>query len=174
MDVTDQGPIYLGYRLGHIRGQSRVFRALVYNKSAAVLHMLRPPRRRRGRSSTACEQFPPRRTASEGRHGRLPRRDGKQTTLPLERFFERWIYGSTLPKLKFSYRVDGNEVVLHVEQIGDLFDLPLTLSLQYADKKPVDVLMALSERDTRTARAAGRHRFAASRSTKTTGRSPKW
>jgi hypothetical protein len=44
--------------------------------------------------------------------------------------------------------VDGNEVVLHVEQIGDLFDLPLTLSLQYADKKPVDVLMALSERDT--------------------------
>src|SRR5439155_9961920 len=39
MDATDQGPIYLGYRLGHIRGQSRVFRALVYNKSAAVLHM---------------------------------------------------------------------------------------------------------------------------------------
>ena len=44
----------------------------------------------------------------------------QQTTVPLERFFERWIYGSTLPKLKFSYRVDGNDVVLHVEQIGDL------------------------------------------------------
>src|SRR5206468_5701049 len=41
MDQTEQGPIYLGYRLGHIRGESRVFRALVYNKSAAVLHMLR-------------------------------------------------------------------------------------------------------------------------------------
>ena len=38
---SDQGPVYLGYRLGHIRGESRVFRALVYNKSAAVLHMLR-------------------------------------------------------------------------------------------------------------------------------------
>src|SRR5262249_41228086 len=30
----DQGPITLGYRLGHIRNDSRVFRALVYNKSA--------------------------------------------------------------------------------------------------------------------------------------------
>ena len=38
---SDQGPVYLGYRLGHIRNDSRVFRALVYNKGAAVLHMLR-------------------------------------------------------------------------------------------------------------------------------------
>ena len=35
------GPVYLGYRLGHIKGDSRVFRALVYNKGAMVLHMLR-------------------------------------------------------------------------------------------------------------------------------------
>src|SRR5207248_2554696 len=41
MDMSDQGPIYLGYRLGHIRNEGRVFRALVYNKSATVLHMLR-------------------------------------------------------------------------------------------------------------------------------------
>ena len=38
---SDQGPVYLGYRLGHIRSDGRVFRALVYNKGAAVLHMLR-------------------------------------------------------------------------------------------------------------------------------------
>ena len=38
---SDQGAVYLGYRLGHIKGDSRVFRALVYNKGAAVLHMLR-------------------------------------------------------------------------------------------------------------------------------------
>ena len=31
----------LGYRLGHIKDEPRVFRALVYNKGAAVLHMLR-------------------------------------------------------------------------------------------------------------------------------------
>ena len=41
MDTSPQGPIYLGYRLGHIRGERPVFRSLVYNKSAIVLHMLR-------------------------------------------------------------------------------------------------------------------------------------
>ena len=39
--IPIKGPVYLGYRLGHIKGESRVFRALVYNKGAAVLHMLR-------------------------------------------------------------------------------------------------------------------------------------
>ena len=41
IDMSPQGPIYLGYRLGHIRAERPVFRSLVYNKSAIVLHMLR-------------------------------------------------------------------------------------------------------------------------------------
>src|SRR5262249_9636331 len=41
IDMSPQGPIYLGYRLGHIKSEPKVFSALVYNKSAAVLHMLR-------------------------------------------------------------------------------------------------------------------------------------
>ena len=40
-DESDQGPVYLGYRIGHVKGDSRLFRAVVYNKGAAVLHMLR-------------------------------------------------------------------------------------------------------------------------------------
>jgi hypothetical protein len=36
-----QGPVHLGYRLGLVKGDVRVFRALVYNNGAAVLHMLR-------------------------------------------------------------------------------------------------------------------------------------
>src|SRR5439155_10155530 len=28
LEYSDQGPVYLGYRLGHIRGDSRIFRAL--------------------------------------------------------------------------------------------------------------------------------------------------
>ena len=74
----------------------------------------------------------------------------QETGRPLERFFERWIYGSTLPKLKVGYRVEGTDVVLHVEQIGELFDVPLTVTLQYADRKPVDVLVA-GDRPTRRA-----------------------
>ena len=41
MNESDQGPISLGYRLGHIKSDGRIYRALVYNKSASVLHMLR-------------------------------------------------------------------------------------------------------------------------------------
>jgi len=147
MDVSDQGPIYLGYRLGHIRGQSRVFRALVYNKSAAVLHMLR---RLVGDEAffRGVKQFYAKHRFKKAGTEDFRAAMESETTMPLARFFERWIYGSTLPKLKFTYRVEGNEVVLHVEQVGDLFDLPLTLSLQYADKKPVEVTMTVTERDT--------------------------
>ena len=53
MDNSDQGPVYLGYRLGHVRDQSRIFRALVYNKGAAVLHMLR---RLVGDASNSCRE----------------------------------------------------------------------------------------------------------------------
>ena len=145
MEATDQGPIYLGYRLGHIRGESRVFRALVYNKSAAVLHMLR--------RLVGDDAFfrGVRRFYRESRFRRWAPQDFRAamengTGRSLERFFERWIYGSTLPKLKVGYRVEGTEVVLHVEQIGELFDVPVTVTLQYADRKPVDVLVPVTDR----------------------------
>ena len=35
--------------------------------------------------------------------------------------------------------------MLRVDQIGDLFDLPVTITLQYADRKPVDVVVRVSE-----------------------------
>ena len=142
----DQGPVYLGYRLGHIRGDSRVFRAVVYNKGAAVLHMLRrlvgdervlpraAPllRASRGSRKVGTEDF---RAAMEAETGRS-----------LERFFERWIYGSTLPRVTFSYRVDpaaaGQQAVIHVEQTGEVFDVPVTVTLQYADGREVDVVGA--------------------------------
>jgi len=70
-----------------------------------------------------------------------------ETSLPLERFFERWIYGATLPKLKLGYRVEGKTVVLQLEQLGeDVFDVPVTLTLQYADRKPEDVIVRVTAR----------------------------
>ena len=145
IDQSDQGPIFLGYRLGHIRGDSKVFRALVYNKSAAVLHMLRRlvgddaffrGVRRFYRTSrfrkVGTEDF---RAAMEAEADR-----------PLERFFERWIYGATLPRLRFGYRTEGADLVLHVEQVGELFDVPLTMTVQYADRKAVDLVVPVTDR----------------------------
>ena len=146
MDRSDQGPVYLGYRLGHIRDESRVFRALVYNKGAAVLHMLRrlvgdePFYRGLQRFYTAS-RF--KKAGTEELRSAMEMETGRN----LDRFFERWIYGSTLPKLKFAYRVDGSELVVHVEQIGpEIFDVPLSLTLEYADKKPVDVVVSVTDR----------------------------
>jgi hypothetical protein len=146
MDHSDQGPIYLGYRLGHIRNEGRMFRAVVYNKSAAVLNMLRglvgdeaffAGLRRFYRTmrfkKAGTDDF---RQAMEATSGRQ-----------LDRFFERWIYGWTIPRLKFSYTVQGNEVVLHVDQVGEeIFDLPLVVQLQYADSKPVEVVIPVTDR----------------------------
>jgi aminopeptidase N len=139
IEQSEQGPVSLGYRLGHIRGESRVFRALVYNKGGAVLHMLRRLvgdeaffsglrafYRTMRFKKAGTEDF---RAAMEAASGRS-----------LERFFERWIYGSTLPRLTFNHRIDGSDVVLHFEQVGPLFDVPVTVVLNYGDRKSTIVV----------------------------------
>jgi hypothetical protein len=147
MRESDQGPVYLGYRLGHIKSDSRVYRALVYNKGAAVLHMLRRllgddaffrgVRRFYGTSRFRKVGTDDVRRAFEAEAGRS-----------LERFFDQWIYGSTLPHLKVQYRVFGSELAVHVDQIGEAFEVPLTLTLQYAGGRKVDVVVPVKDRST--------------------------
>jgi hypothetical protein len=142
LDTTDQGPISLGYRLGHIRGDSRVFRALVYNKAAAVLHMLR----RLAGDDAFFRGL--RRFYRDSRFRKVGTEDfrlamERETGLSLDRFFQQWIFGATIPRVRVSYRIDGHDAVLRLEQIGEVFDLPVTVTLQYADRK-VDVLVRVT------------------------------
>jgi hypothetical protein len=150
IDRSDQGPVYLGYRLGHIRNQPTVFRALVYNKGAAVLHMLR--------RLVGDEPFLRglRRFYVGGRYMKVGTEDFRaameaETGESLERFFERWIYSASLPRISFGWRVEpsgsgGQDVVLRFTQDGDLFDIPLTVALQYADRRVKKVLVPVTER----------------------------
>jgi hypothetical protein len=144
IDASDQGPISLGYRLGHIRGESRVFRALVYNKGAAVLHMLR--------RLVGDDKFfnGIRRFYRESRFHKVGTEDLRlameaETGMSLDRFFQRWIYGSTIPRVKLTYRTEGTDVVLRIEQLGEVFDLPVTVIVQYSDRKNADVLVPVTE-----------------------------
>jgi len=144
IETSDQGPVSLGYRLGHIRGESRVFRALVYNKGAAVLHMLR--------RLVGDEEFfrGLRRFYRESRFRKVGTDDlrvamEKESGKTLNRFFQQWIFGATIPKVRLGYRIEGSDVVVRVEQLGEVFDLPVTVTLQYADRKPVDVLIPVTE-----------------------------
>jgi hypothetical protein len=147
MRESDQGPVYLGYRLGHIKSDGRVFRALVYNKGAAVLHMLRrligdDAFFRGVRHFYSASRF--RKVGTDDLRKAFETEAGR----PLDRFFDQWIYGSTLPRLKVQYRVDGAALAVHVDQIGEVFEVPVTLTLQYTGGKKTDVVVAVRDQST--------------------------
>lgn len=149
MRESDQGPVSLGYRVGHIQSNGRAFRAIVYNKAAMVLHMLRltvgddvffSGLRRFYLSS----RF--RKVGSEDFRLALEEVSG----LDLQRFFERWIYSTALPQITFTSRVDvgasGQVVRLRFEQTGVIFDLPALVTLAYADGRTRDVAVQIGDR----------------------------
>ena len=143
MDQSDQGAVYLGYRLGHIKGDSRVFRAIVYNKGASVLHMLRrwigDDAFFRGlRRYYKDNQF--KKAGTED----LQRAMAAEANRSLDRFFEQWIYASGLPRVRYSTALDGQQLVVRFEQVGDVYDVPVTVSLHYADKV-VDEVVAITD-----------------------------
>jgi hypothetical protein len=147
IDTSPQGPVYLGYRLGHIKADGRVFRALVYNKGAMVLHMLR---RLLGDAAffrglrefyatwrytkAGTDDF---RVAMEKAGGR-----------PLERFFDRWIYSGAVPTVRFSSAVEGKLLRVRFDQKGEVFDIPITVTITYADGTSEDVIVTLAEATT--------------------------
>ena len=142
---SSEGPVSLGYRLGHLQGDSRVYRALVYNKAAVVLHMLR--------EFVGDEPFTRalRRFYSTSRFKNVRAADFKaimeqETGRPLTRFFDRWIDGSTLPRMTFSYRIEGDTAVLHIEQIGDVFDMPVAVTLRYENRLTSSIIVPVTER----------------------------
>jgi hypothetical protein len=143
MDQTDQGSIYLGYRLGHIKGDSRVFRAIVYNKGAAVLHMLR---RLVGDDAffRGLRRYYHENTFKKAGTEDLQRAMEAETGRSLERFFERWVYASGMPRVRYSVTTSGEEAIMRFEQIGDVYDVPVTVSFSYADKT-VEEVVTLSE-----------------------------
>jgi hypothetical protein len=149
MDESDQGPVYFGYRVGHIRSDSRAFRAIVYDKGAMVLHMLR-----RLVGDDAFFQGL-RRFYAESRFEKVGTDDLRRAMeaeagRPLDRFFDRWIYNASLPKITFSSHVektsDGDILVAHFDQAGEIFDVPLTVTLNYAGQRAVDIVVPVTDK----------------------------
>jgi hypothetical protein len=142
---SDQGPVYLGYRLGHIKGESRVYRAIVYNKGAAVLHMLR-------RLLGDDVFFSGLRRLYDDRKYQKAGTDDVQRAFELEsgrdltRFFERWIYGTAIPRITYRTAAGAAGVNVRFAQSGgELFDVPVTVSIVYTDGRTEDVVVAIGE-----------------------------
>jgi aminopeptidase N len=95
------GPIHLGQRLGVLLGDPRVFRAVVYDKGAWVLHMLRGLLGDEAffagaRGFLEAHRFA--KAGSEDFREALEKSSGRD----LRPYFERWIYGTGLPRLAYA------------------------------------------------------------------------
>ena len=100
---TDQGPIHLGHRLGHLQGDPQIYRAVVYDKGAWVLHMLR--------EIVGGNAFDRALTALQRDHrfgkigaGHVRAALEKESGLDLAPYFRQWIEGTALPELRVSHR----------------------------------------------------------------------
>ena len=143
---SNQGPVHLGYRLGHIKSETKVFRALVYNKGAAVLHMLRRLLGDRVFFSALRRFYQDRRFQKAGTED-LQRAFELESGRDLDRFFERWIYGSTLPRLAYHTTIADRDVTVRFDQLGgELFDIPVTVTIVYSDGRTKEVIVPLTEK----------------------------
>jgi hypothetical protein len=146
LSESDQGPVYLGYRLGHIKQEPRVFRALVYNKGAGVLHMLR---RLLGDDAffRGLRRFYADRRYQKAGTDDFERAMETESGRNLDRFFERWIYNSELPRIRYNYTTASDGVSIRFEQLGDfVFDVPVTVTLSHAGGKTTEVIVPVTER----------------------------
>lgn len=144
IEQSDQGPVYLGYRLGQIKSDRRVFRALVYNKGAAVLHMLR---RLTGDEMFfgALRRFYRDQKFTKAGTEDLRRAFEEETGQSFERFFERWIYRSRIPRLRVTSVIGDRQATVTLRQSGDeIYDVPVTVTVVYADGRMQDVLVPVT------------------------------
>jgi aminopeptidase N len=144
---SEQGPIYLGYRLGHIKADPRVFRSLVYNKAAMVLHMLRGVIGDEAFFSGIREFFATwkyRKAGTGDLIDVMERASGRD----LSEYFEMWVFGAGLPEAKFSYRIQGSRAILRIEQSGPPMEFPVRVRLSYRDRDDENVIVVAREKVT--------------------------
>jgi aminopeptidase N len=142
---SDEGPVSLGSRLGHIKNERRVFRALVYNKGAAVLHMLR---RLVGDEVffNGVRRFYTEQKFQKAGTDNLRAAFEVEYGKPLDRFFEQWINGVQIPRLRYATTLRPGKATVRFEQVGDtVFDVPVTVSIVYADGRVRDTVVPVTE-----------------------------
>lgn len=152
---SDRGPVYLGNRLGQVDDEPRVFRALVYNKGAMVLHMLRRTLGDDVFFDGLRRFYDSSRFAKAGTDD-LIRAFEAESGRSLTDFFERWIHEAALPEITFTYHTDARrggeqddvDAVLRFEQRGTLFEVPVTVTLRYRNGEEDTLIVPITEQVT--------------------------
>jgi aminopeptidase N len=132
---SDAGPIFLGHRIGHLENDSKLFRAVVYDKGAWVLHMLR--------GIVGADAFRTGLRAYQQKY-RFQKAGTPQLREVLSEvggrdltpYFESWIYGTELPALAFTSETKGSPhgyrttVTVRTKELPG--PVPVTITLQEA------------------------------------------
>ncbi len=145
--ASRQGPIYLGYRLGHIQRDDRIFRAILYNKGAMVLHMLRRlvgDEAFFGGVREFYAEWKFKKAGTDDFRAAMEKASGRN----LERFFDTWVFGTDIPRVKFGYHVDGSQAIVHFDQRGEAVDVPVSVTIGYVDGRSENILFILAEKHT--------------------------
>ncbi len=150
-DKTYAGPVILGARLGHIKEDPQAFSALLYNKGAYTLNMLK--------NWMGEEQFS--KCLAEFYNAYQFKRVGveeftaiaqKYSNDDLGPFFQQWLYGWDIPELKWTQRIDGtpeNPVLkIHFQQQqAALYRLKVPLEIRGAKGEVYNALARLDQAD---------------------------
>lgn len=142
---SSQGPIYLGYRLGHIKADGRVFRALIYNKAAMVLHMLRRligDEAFFGGLRQFYEKWRFQKAGTDDFRIAMEQAGGEDLTA----FFEGWIYGTAIPELRFSYDAGPSSAILRFEHRREVIAVPVTVTVFYENGSSEEIVVSVVER----------------------------
>jgi hypothetical protein len=126
-----KGPISLGHRLGHIEGDPQVYRAVVYDKGAYVLHMLRQivgedAFRRAEMALQSSHRF--QKIGTDEIRAALEKESG----LDLRPYFEEWVYGTRVPELRLFTRSHPGAPGYRTEITVRGADLPGPVPLEVA------------------------------------------
>ena len=127
-----EGPIHLGYRVGHLRGDAQAYRAVVYDKAAYVLHMLRAVVGDRAFFQGLKAYQEAHRYAKAGTDD-LREALEAAAGVDLEAYFQAWVLGNGVARLSYRAQVVGEApgrlVILEVEAQGLPGPFPVELRL---------------------------------------------
>jgi aminopeptidase N len=128
--ATQKGPINLGHRLGHVQGDPEIFRAVVYDKGAYVLHMLRGIV---GEEAFRRALVSFQETHRYGKAGTDDLRAALEDAsgLDLSAYFRQWVFGTALPRLRYTHHSTkaGTEERTEIDVRGENIPGPLPLEL---------------------------------------------
>jgi len=143
-EAAGRGSIDLGIRAGEVDGCAHCFSAIVQNRGAYVLHMLRgllgDEAFFRGLKAY-YGRWKFRRAGTDDFRRALEESSGRD----LARFFDQWVREDGTPRLRWSARESSDgarpQLRLRLEQLGEPYELPLRVSIEYRDRPPATRLV---------------------------------